>query len=274
MWRNVCMRRRVHALCPRTCSGHELGFDHRRALSSCRLCPTHCLCQPHRQGIANAVSKARRGPLQGVAPATGDVTRQTSPPIAAADPGPTPSTSYPRWLVGGAVPRMRWDDPKLQEYFRSAQPVVITGGCPFTRALVGKWNFAHLRAHFGELEGGDGGGLMMHWAPRHERRFSRFYGERLGRGGCAREKSFARFAAAAEANEASANPAYRFYAQASMLWMSDGSTGLQGGGELRVPARVSPAQRIKHAAVGATLVEEMRSLDWEWLARALSATAD
>lgn len=169
---------------------------------------------------------------------------------------------------------MRWDDPKLQEYFRSAQPVVITGGCPFTRALVGKWNFAHLRAHFGELEGGDGGGLMMHWAPRHERRFSRFYGERLGRGGCAREKSFARFAAAAEANEASANPAYRFYAQASMLWMSDGSTGLQGGGELRVPARVSPAQRIKHAAVGATLVEEMRSLDWEWLARALSATGN
>lgn len=180
------------------------------------------------------------------------------------------------------MPRVRFDDPALQGYLRRAEPVVITGGCPFTRALVGTWSLEHLERHFGEVEQPN-----THFAPRHTARFARFYGKGLGEGGVTKQ-SFARFVAQARANNLANErartqpgeraPSWRFYAQASLLWASSGPDGEpcteKGGGELRVPSRVDSSERVTHAAVDDELVRELHALDWDWLDRAMAASEE
>ena len=149
----------------------------------------------HRVVIANAVEKAVEF-QEAPAPA-----RPCSPPDASEHPNPPSERPYPDWLVGGQVPRVHFSDPQLETYLRASQPVVITGGCPFASGLVGKWTMAHLAEHYGD----DGEPLNVHYAPRDELRFSRFYGQGLGRGGVASVRSFRTFSEAAKANEARAS---------------------------------------------------------------------
>ena len=122
-----------------------------------------------------------------------------------------------------------WDDPTLSGFLRRAEPVVIKGGCPFSRKLVGKWTFAHLAELYQDE-------LMLHFAPRHITRFNRFYGRGLGTGGV-RKGPFPQFMQLSAANEACADPAYRFYVQAPVLWArgADGNAP-EGGGSVRVAA--------------------------------------
>ena len=84
------------------------------------------------------------------------------------DGGSEEHGSYPRWLVAGTVPRVRWDDPALNGYLRRGEPVVITGGCPLTAPLVGRWSHEYLAEHYSKSES-----IMAHFAPRHVHKFNR-----------------------------------------------------------------------------------------------------
>lgn len=186
-----------------------------------------------------------------------------------AEQAPTaePARPYPSWLVGGAVPRLRWDDPALERYLRSAEPVVITGGCPFTAPLVGRWTFERLAAHYQGKE------LMTHFAPRTTTRFNRFYGRGLGKGGCVRQP-FGGFVAIGAANEALTKPAWRFYMQAMVLSGARAEApgaGAPAGGELDVPERVSKTRAVSHAPLDAPLLAELQAMDFGWLESALAA---
>ena len=207
----------------------------------------------HRQGIANAIERALK----------------EKPP----KPGLVSSRTYPEWLVRGQVPRVAWmDTEELHMHLADAKPCIITGGCPFAQGLVGKWTFAHLAEHYG-----DEAALNCHFAPRTEQRFTRFYGRGLGQGGVARKTDFAAYAAAARANEAQPHPAWRFYVQSSMLWADGDDEELRSvsGGQVSVPAQVcdptSGNGLVRHAPLGAPLVEDLKALDFDWLAGALRA---
>lgn len=201
-----------------------------------------------RQAIANAVAKSQRASADTNMRA--DAKNMESP--------------YPAWLVSGSVPRLRWDDDAaLQGYFARGEPVVITGGCPFSKALVGRWNFEYLSEHLGEAK------HNMHFAPRHVTRFSRFYGKGLGKGGVT-SKTFKEFVVTSAANEESEQPAWRFYTQGSVLWANDGSAE-RGGGDLRVPQRICLSQRVAHGQMSDVLVSDLNKLDWRWLEEALGA---
>lgn len=216
------------------------------------------------------------------------IVSSTLPPPAPPPPAPAapvkasePACSfYPSWLVAGELPRLQWNDPALERFLRCAEPVVITGGCPLTRAFIGRWTHRYLADHFGDVEQPN-----SHFTPRHSSRFSRFYGKGLGEGGVTRQ-SFASFVEQSAANEfahkqANAQPArpkceaaepteavppWRFYMQASLLWTTGKGCEARGGGELPVPARAHATQRVTHAAVDLPLVEDIRNgFDWGWL---------
>ena len=184
------------------------------------------------------------------------------PPVAADDERP-----YPSWLVGGAVPRVRWDDPQLEGFLRRNAPVVITGGCPLTRQLVGRWSFPYLSESFPADNG-----LSVHFAPRGTRRFTRFYGKGLGKGGVT-PMPFRKFAAVGAANEREAEPAWRYYLQTVLVWGPGRGRQSAPSGTLRTPKGVCEAGVCEHAQLGAPLVDDMRGrFDWAWLAQALSAS--
>ena len=170
-------------------------------------------------------------------------------------------------LLAGQVPRVRWDDPSLEEYLQRGEPVVITGGCPLTKALVGKWSFSHLSKLYGDEELPN-----THFAPRHCNRFARFYGRGLGEGGVLRQP-FAKFVEQARANEALPSPSWRFYMQASVLWAigdkADAETVEKVGGEMEVPAQVHASRKIAHAKVRSELVSELNQMGMDWLASAM-----
>jgi hypothetical protein len=219
---------------------------------------------------------------------------------AAALPSPSPSPSpSPRssssgslhgpapWLVGGSVPRVRWDDPSLEGRLRLAEPLVIEGA-PFAASLAGRWSFDSLATDLHSL-------VNMHFAPRSVRRFERFYGRGLGVGGVTRVR-FSEFASTASEESAAANGtdaaggdagqepaeglgrcdhpsgAWRFYSQALLLWTASGrSTAERGGAFEGVPERVCATRSVEHATMSSSMADDLRSLDWEWLGRALEA---
>ena len=115
-----------------------------------------------RVGIANAVERALElqpalreiACLESPVPMERAVELEPPPPprpqsASEADARHADERPYPNWLVGGQVARVHWSDPQLEEYLRTSQPVVITGGCPFARGLVGKWSMSHLSEHYG-----------------------------------------------------------------------------------------------------------------------------
>ena len=85
---------------------------------------------------------------------------------------------YPAWLIGGSLPRRRWDDPEVISFLRRGLPLVLTGGCPLAANVVGKWCFEYMGEQFGSISD-----LSVHFAPRATSRFERFYGQGLGKGG-------------------------------------------------------------------------------------------
>ena len=251
-----------------------LAVDGRAALLT-RLKQAGVAKLGHRQALANAVGRAQRAASaddDGSSGRSETAARVPRPPPSMPSPragGPSEGARpYPAWLVAGEVPRVRWDDPALTGYLRRAEPVVIIGGCPLTRRLVGAWSFEHLAAHMADQS------VMAHWAPRHVTRFNRFYSRRMGvgRAGVSNQLSFRQFAALAAANEARASKAWRFYVQAPVLWsMDEDQPDPSMGGTLPVPPKVSASRQLAHARFDETLVGELRGLDWSWLDEALTA---
>ena len=173
-------------------------------------------------------------------------------------------------MVAGVVPRIHWDDPSLEAYLRRAEPCIISGGCPYTRSLVGRWDFAHLAEHYGERSK-----VKTHFAPRHAHRFNRFYGRGLGEGGVTSRMTLKAFIEMASSNEAREAPSHRFYAQAQLAWWRppgrEDPNAPAGGGQVRVPPLVSSTGEIEHAEMDAALAAELDALDWPWLEKAMGA---
>ncbi|KAL1496580.1 hypothetical protein AB1Y20_014185 [Prymnesium parvum] len=163
---------------------------------------------------------------------------------------------YPSWLVGGAIERRRWDDPHVAELLARGIPCVLHGA-PLAAPLIGRWSFDFLSRHLGAAPT-----LATHFAPRATRSFARFYGGGLGRGGV-RAMSFAQFAAAAEENEKSASPRWRYYLQAALLEGLTRRKSLRVGGALHTPVGT-----LDVGAFGEEVVADLRRLGWEWLGQA------
>ena len=157
--------------------------------------------------------------------------------------------------------RRRWDDPEVETFLREGRPVVLTGGVPLTRPLIGKWSFDYLAEHY---KGPNG--LNVHFAPRSTTRFARFYGEGAGKGGIL-AMSFKQFADVVARNEAEDRPPWRHYMQWMLLWSEEKQCGKceqqVSGGALRMPG----GETMQHAVVGDVLEADLRSLDYDWLAR-------
>jgi hypothetical protein len=63
-----------------------------------------------------------------------------------------PERPYPSFLVGGSLPRVRYDDPAAAELLRRGLPVVLTH-CPLVTNLVDRWSFEYLAAAAGPFKG-------------------------------------------------------------------------------------------------------------------------
>ena len=164
---------------------------------------------------------------------------------------------YPAWLVGGQVARLRWDDPDVTRFLRTGTPVVLTGGCPLTAKLIGKWTFDHLA----ERMPSSNEQLTAHFAPRHVTRFNRFYGQGLGKGGVT-SMSFRTFAETSAANEKLASPPWRYYMQAPMVWAEGRGKGAVAGGQLST----ATFGRLNLASIGPGLTSDLRdAIGWDWL---------
>ena len=189
---------------------------------------------------------------------------------AGGDSGPRPRPKfhgkrpYPDWLVHAQIARRRWDDPEVETFLREGEPVVLTGGLPLTRALVGKWTFAYLAEHYSGPAG-----LNVHFTPRATTQFARFYGEGAGEGGIV-GMSFRQFAEVVERNETSSKPPWRHYMQWTLLWSKEDICGkceqVSGGGTMHGASD----ELLEHAELGKTLEADLRTLDFEWLAKVCS----
>ena len=72
------------------------------------------------------------------------------------------------------LPRREWDSEDVPGFFVRGEPVVLSGGCPLARQLVGAWSFDHLEQAFDGTER-----LQVHFAPRDCNNFARVYGDGL-----------------------------------------------------------------------------------------------
>lgn len=171
----------------------------------------------------------------------------------------------PRWLIGGSVPRLRWDDPAVDGFLERGEPIVLTD-CPLVGNLVGRWSFDHLAQHFGTQEK-----LSVHFAPRDTSVFARHYGTGLGKGGVT-PMSFADFAALCrdehlDPPDGHARGSLRYYLQAPMVWNDVKERGPHG-----CPVE-SDQQPLAKANFGRGIDEDLRGIDWGWLRRAQDAAS-
>ena len=157
----------------------------------------------------------------------------------------------------------------MHTFLSEGRPVVLTGGCPFSAKIVGRWTLDYLGASDCRCEGN-----TAHVAPRAVRRFSRFYGKGLGKG-AALNMSTSEFVREAAANEAREAPPWRYYMQAVMVWSrttKGGAYNEGAGGQLHTPCGelLHPNFGLSSEGRASPLVEDLRErLDWQWLARAL-----
>ena len=163
----------------------------------------------------------------------------------------------PRWLIGGSVPRRRWDDPDVDDFLRRGEPLVIEG-CPLVASLVGRWSFDYLAENFGDYDK-----LAVHFAPREETRFSRHYGTGLGKGGCT-TMSFAHFVATCKAEhlDATRPSNLRYYLQSPVVWNDyKGERGPHG-----LPIESDDDGRpLAKAPFSDRIQSDVAGLDWHWL---------
>ena len=172
------------------------------------------------------------------------------------------SRPYPSWLVRGQVERRSWNDPELDEaFFRRGVPVVLTGGCPLSKELVGLWNFSY----FCEHNCGGYRHFAVHYAPRSTTRFNRFYGEGLGKGGVL-GLSFREFA---ERIRASSDT--RYYLQSAVVWgKAAGSRDRKSapGGEIDADG----TEKLHHGPYGDKMASDLQNkIDWRWLTKVCKA---
>ena len=183
--------------------------------------------------------------------------------------GPPAASHLPSWLIGGEVPRLRWDDPAVAGHLRSCRPVVLTGGCPLTKSVVGQWDFDYLARAFGDFEHG------VHFVPTETGAFARHYGKGLGKGGV-QPMSFQQFVSTARRERVLCEPGadavrpspsaaagrFKYYLQSPLVWRDEVKAE---GGETEVsgPWRKAP--------FGAALERDVASLGWEWLEGACAA---
>ena len=189
----------------------------------------------------------------------------------------------PRWLVGGAVERRRYDDPSVASFIRHGVPVVLTGGCPLASAIVGKWDFAYLASACGDYDR-----LPVHFVPGEETSFARMYGVGLGKGGVS-HMSFAQFAKVAHEQwiddrspDQPPSP-LRYYLQAPLVWQGQpseprgqpssehqGQPSSEPRGQQCEPEAESSSRSLhaigapplKCAPLGAPVDDDLRSLGW------------
>lgn len=122
------------------------------------------------------------------------------------------------------IPRLRWDDPLVDEFLRRGEPCILTGGCPLVSSLLGRWDFEYLSRQFGDTQ------LSVHFVRRGVTRFARHYGSGLGEGGV-QPMSFAGFlrtisdeglldalGSSAHHKDARIPGLWRYYLQAPLLW--------------------------------------------------------
>ena len=170
------------------------------------------------------------------------------------------------------MPRLHWEDPEVEGYLQRGEPVVLTGGCPLVRALVGKWNFDYLSEGFGSSLN-----LNVHFAPRDTTVFARHYGKGLGTGGCTPMpfKAFARKARDdhLDRDPSAPPPPLRYYLQSLMVW-SDAPKDVHGqlikspdGSDAKEP----PLSKLQF---GPTLERDMGTLGWDWLKRAYTTAGE
>ena len=140
-------------------------------------------------------------------------------------------------------------------------PVVLTGGCPLSKELVGLWNFSY----FCEHNCGGYRHFAVHYAPRSTTRFNRFYGEGLGKGGVL-GLSFREFA---ERIRASGDT--RYYLQSAVVWgKAAGSRDRKSapGGEIDADG----TEKLHHGPYGDKMASDLQNkIDWRWLTKVCKA---
>jgi len=139
--------------------------------------------------------------------------RHARPKSGAAGP-----TGCPAWLVRGAIPRLQWDDPRVDDFLRGGEPCILTGGCPLVSPLLGRWTFEYLSQHLGATP------LSVHMVRQRVQAFSRHYGKGCGAGGV-RPMSFAEFVRTIKQEGLLESTGtghdrglWRYYLQAPLLW--------------------------------------------------------
>ena len=182
--------------------------------------------------------------------------RKASPPTKS-KAASSSTGKAPRWLIGGSVPRRRWDDPDVDDFLRRGEPLVIEG-CPLVASLVGRWSFDYLAENFGDYDK-----LAVHFAPREETRFSRHYGTGLGKGGCT-TMSFAHFVATCKAEhlDATRPSNLRYYLQSPVVWNDyKGERGPHG-----LPIESDDDGRPLQSAILGRMQSDVAGR-WHWLQR-------
>ena len=166
-------------------------------------------------------------------------------------------SKYPRWLVGGEIPRVAWDDAGVVDLMRRGEPAVLTGGCPLVSGLVGRWDFAYLADAFGAFDG-----LGVHFTPPSVRSFTRHYARKgLGEGGV-RRMTFRGFVDAVRDRAAGRDP-FNYYLQCPLVWRD----GADAHGEAR------EGEPLRKPPIGPKLEADLGRIGWEWLARTCAAAA-
>lgn len=155
----------------------------------------------------------------------------------------------------------------MARYLRDGTPCILTGA-PLSRDLTGRWSFDYLAEHYAGPPS-----LNVHFAPRSSSRFTRFYGQGVshkGKGGIF-STSFREYAETCRKNERAADPPWRYYMQALLMWSECGCDkkaeprGIVGG------VIDAAGDNYNHAPLGRELEEDLRRIDYGWLRKACEA---
>ena len=79
---------------------------------------------------------------------------------------------YPSWMVGGKIETLHWSDPAVQDRLQRGVPIILSGGCPLSKDLIGHWTWSYLSHALGPYDG-----HSVQFAPRSYGQFTRYYGE-------------------------------------------------------------------------------------------------
>lgn len=150
-----------------------------------------------------------------------------------------------------SVPRLLHSDPRVGDYLRRGEPVVIVD-CPLARSLA-NWSMQHIADNLESCEP-----WPVHVTPRcvGQNVFARVYAsDGLGRG-TLKELSFETFARSATEPSRDEN----YYCQALLMW----AKSEHGGGPAAIDRGGGPTA-LNRRALGRTLDAELDGMDMDWL---------